>query len=162
MNCLPVETIKLICYFADVDTIEKLVINILDKQFWKEYFVSHNLKITNQRDNLKEWIDEFKISEILRLITELDKDEFVKIITNINVTTCFTEFKRHGPIAKFDTACDTIFVRSWAVCDRVYINDKRLTCYMVKKGRMYQILFKLFAQRSLLNYSIVGPDALPC
>lgn len=151
MNHFPLEIVKLICSFADIDSIEKLNIN-LDKNFWNEYFHSHKVKIITERDSLKQWVHEFKINIIVKLLNSLPEPiDHLKIITAVDVTTLLFEYPRHSSVAKSNITNNIIFIQPSSSSDRVHINNRGITCYLIEKGRIYQILFKLFSEGNFVS-----------
>src|SRR5579885_2820503 len=70
---LPADILTIICSYQDIDTIKNFYLTdnylekILDDNFWRSYFQSHNILITIQQNNILNWVNEFKTNEILML-----------------------------------------------------------------------------------------------
>lgn len=147
MNSFPLEIVKLICSFADIDSIEKLNIN-LDKNFWDDYFHSYKLKIVTERDSLKQWIKEFKIQQKLSLS---------KCIVKIRVSpiSYFEEYPRPLVLGDFGgvLSCNMILFSSYNEnyykVGVKYGDD--FYCYYIEKERAYQVLFTLFEEDNILE-----------
>lgn len=77
MNLLPEEIRGLICLNLDIKTIENLYAcyeqDLLPCQiFWNNYFSLYNLNIIQKRNNTFNWINEFKIADIMHNLNKLD------------------------------------------------------------------------------------------
>lgn len=74
MNNLPADILKIICYYLDVGSLEKLFTiseyldNVLVYDFWKLYFENNNINITNKQDQPLSWINEYKTNEIMKFM----------------------------------------------------------------------------------------------
>lgn len=94
MNNLPADILKIICYYLDFDSLENLfsiseyLDNVLVYDFWKPYFETRGIKITEKQDQPLSWINEYKTNEIMKIITDQ------KLITDQKSIQCQYVMKR--------------------------------------------------------------------
>lgn len=77
MESLPEEIRGLICFDLDIKTIENVYLcyklDLLPGlQFWNHYFKLCDLTIVNKRNNIVDWINEFKIVDMMNNLNKLD------------------------------------------------------------------------------------------
>lgn len=111
MNNLPTDVLKIICSYLDIDTIENFYIvteyleNVLTWDFWKLYFINHNLSFITKQDEPLSWIYEFKVNQIFKIIPMKKSTELCQYVFKRGQMKGRTCQKPTMPGSNFCTTC---------------------------------------------------------
>ena len=124
MQSLPIDILRIIYSYLDIDTIEghyhatDYLDDILTTEFWIPYFLQYNLKIIANQDEVLSWIYEFRIGEILSDQIKTAPIPCKKIIGNI---FCHKQSRPNSKLC--DTCSNKEIVQNYAkILSTDYVN----------------------------------------
>lgn len=141
MNVLPIEVLRIIYSYLDIETISKIINNnILQTEFWRAYFILHNVNITTAHNDPISWIHEYKANQILKYLSDNDQKTQIRNLSAVPISYYIDLIILHlfqfGAIRSSEVFYVSFFqemytIKTWSsyYCDLTKIN-------------IYQILFE--------------------